>query len=173
MWTALHWLSVVSSERLPALRCYQGTDLFLNLSIIFSPNILIKSLINLFWFICNKIIINHSFVLDCVTSKDWLNNVVQNPKLKTKFEYHSPSQTQHHLWHWCDVCSIHGCGRGVMHFGAPFSLRSPFCILLSSSPVFRNLFSPAAHPNLSKTHDGTPQNVASKKGVRNYTRPSI
>jgi hypothetical protein len=28
-------------------------------------------------------------------------------------------------------------------------------------PVFHNLFSPAAHLNLSKTHDGTPQNVAS------------
>jgi hypothetical protein len=35
---------------------------------------------------------------------------------------------------------------------------------LSSRAVFRNLSSPAAHPNLSKTHDGTPQNVASRKG---------
>jgi hypothetical protein len=26
--------------------------------------------------------------------------------------------------------------------------------------VFRNLISPAAHPNLSKTYDGTPQNFA-------------
>jgi hypothetical protein len=26
------------------------------------------------------------------------------------------------------------------------------------------LFSPAAHPDLSNTHDGTPQNVASRKG---------
>jgi hypothetical protein len=31
-------------------------------------------------------------------------------------------------------------------------------------PVFRDLFSPAAHPDLSKRHDGTPQNVASRKG---------
>jgi hypothetical protein len=30
--------------------------------------------------------------------------------------------------------------------------------------VFRKLPSPAAHPNLSKTHDGTPQNFASQKG---------
>jgi hypothetical protein len=29
---------------------------------------------------------------------------------------------------------------------------------------FRNLFSPAAHRNLSKTHDGTPQNMALQKG---------
>jgi hypothetical protein len=29
--------------------------------------------------------------------------------------------------------------------------------------LFRNLFSPAAHPNLSKTHDVTPKNVASRK----------
>jgi hypothetical protein len=27
--------------------------------------------------------------------------------------------------------------------------------------VFHNLFSPAVHPKLSKTHDGTPQNIAS------------
>jgi hypothetical protein len=30
--------------------------------------------------------------------------------------------------------------------------------------VFHNLFSLAAHPDLSKTHGGTPQNVASQKG---------
>jgi hypothetical protein len=30
--------------------------------------------------------------------------------------------------------------------------------------AFRNLFSPAAHRNLSKTHGGTPQNFASPKG---------
>jgi hypothetical protein len=30
--------------------------------------------------------------------------------------------------------------------------------------VFHNLFSPAVHPKLSKTHDGTPQNIASWKG---------
>jgi hypothetical protein len=30
--------------------------------------------------------------------------------------------------------------------------------------MFRNRFSPAAHPNLPKTHDGTPQNVASRRG---------
>jgi hypothetical protein len=29
--------------------------------------------------------------------------------------------------------------------------------------VFRKRFSPAAHPDLSKAHDGTPQNVASRK----------
>jgi hypothetical protein len=33
-----------------------------------------------------------------------------------------------------------------------------------SSSMFRNHYSPAAHPNLSKTHDGTPQNFASRKG---------
>jgi hypothetical protein len=35
---------------------------------------------------------------------------------------------------------------------------------LSSRTVFRNLFSLAAHPDLSKTHEGTSQNVASRKG---------
>jgi hypothetical protein len=35
--------------------------------------------------------------------------------------------------------------------------------------VFRNLFSPAANPKLPKTHDGTPQNVASlKEGMKLY-----
>jgi hypothetical protein len=35
--------------------------------------------------------------------------------------------------------------------------------------VYRKLISPAAHPNLSKTHDGTPQNVASRKrGTKLY-----
>jgi hypothetical protein len=33
-----------------------------------------------------------------------------------------------------------------------------------ATPVYRKLFSPVAHPNLSKTHDGTPQNFASRKG---------
>jgi hypothetical protein len=33
-----------------------------------------------------------------------------------------------------------------------------------SKAVFRNIFSLAAHPNLSETHDGTPQNFASLKG---------
>jgi hypothetical protein len=36
------------------------------------------------------------------------------------------------------------------------------CLLFTAG--FRNLFSPAAHPNLSKTRDGTPHNVASRKG---------
>jgi hypothetical protein len=31
-----------------------------------------------------------------------------------------------------------------------------------------NLFSLVTYPDLSKTHDGTPQNVASRKRVRNY-----
>jgi hypothetical protein len=31
-----------------------------------------------------------------------------------------------------------------------------------STAVFSNLFSHAAHPNLSKTHAGTPQNFASR-----------
>jgi hypothetical protein len=36
-------------------------------------------------------------------------------------------------------------------------------------PVIRNLFSPAAHPNLLKTHDGTPQNFAlQKRGTKLY-----
>jgi hypothetical protein len=30
--------------------------------------------------------------------------------------------------------------------------------------VFRKLSSPLAHPNLSRTHDGTPQNLTSRKG---------
>jgi hypothetical protein len=36
--------------------------------------------------------------------------------------------------------------------------------LLTFKPVFCNLFSPTAHPNLPKTHDGIPQNFASQKG---------
>jgi hypothetical protein len=35
----------------------------------------------------------------------------------------------------------------------------------SSRPVFRKISSSVAHPNLSKTHDGTPQNFASRKEV--------
>jgi hypothetical protein len=35
---------------------------------------------------------------------------------------------------------------------------------VSPIAVFRELFSPAAHPNLLKTHDGTPQYFASRKG---------
>jgi hypothetical protein len=35
---------------------------------------------------------------------------------------------------------------------------------ISSRAVFRKLFSPAEHPNLSKTRDGTPQSFASRKG---------
>jgi hypothetical protein len=37
-------------------------------------------------------------------------------------------------------------------------------MMFSFRPVSRNLFPPTAHPDLSKTHDGTPQNVASRKG---------
>jgi hypothetical protein len=36
--------------------------------------------------------------------------------------------------------------------------------IMNLSAVFRNLFSSAEHPNLSKAHDGTSQNVASGKG---------
>jgi hypothetical protein len=39
----------------------------------------------------------------------------------------------------------------------------------STTAVLRNLFSPAARPNLSKTHEGTPQNVAPRKwGTKLY-----
>jgi hypothetical protein len=48
----------------------------------------------------------------------------------------------------------------VLHDDPPTSLHSSS----SSRPAFRSLFSPVAHPNLSNTHDGTPQNVASRKG---------
>jgi hypothetical protein len=35
-------------------------------------------------------------------------------------------------------------------------------VTLDSGAVFRNLFSPVAHPNLSKRHNGAPKNVASQ-----------
>jgi hypothetical protein len=37
-------------------------------------------------------------------------------------------------------------------------------LIYLSKAVFRKLFPPAAHSNLSKTRDGTPQNFASRKG---------
>jgi hypothetical protein len=39
-----------------------------------------------------------------------------------------------------------------------------FNLKLLSTAVFRNPFPPVAHPNLSKTNDGTPQNFSSQKG---------
>jgi hypothetical protein len=41
---------------------------------------------------------------------------------------------------------------------------SPLNLHFTCRPVYRSLFSLAAHPNLSKIHDGTPQNFASRKG---------
>jgi hypothetical protein len=48
-----------------------------------------------------------------------------------------------------------------------------FIFLSSPKPVFRNLFSYAAHHNLPKRHDSTPQNFASRKGDTNYIWPQI
>jgi hypothetical protein len=53
----------------------------------------------------------------------------------------------------------------------PVLTLSPSEIMLAQflKAVFRHLFSPAAHPNLSRTHDGTPQNFASRKrGTKLY-----
>jgi hypothetical protein len=45
--------------------------------------------------------------------------------------------------------------------------QNAFLVLFT--PLFRNCFSPAAHHYLSKTHDGTPQNFASRKvGTKLY-----
>jgi hypothetical protein len=43
-----------------------------------------------------------------------------------------------------------------------FSRQSPFEQI--NRTVFRNFYSPVTHPNLLKTHDGTSQNFASRKG---------
>jgi hypothetical protein len=41
--------------------------------------------------------------------------------------------------------------------------KIPYILHLDTTSVFHKLFfSPVVHPNLSKTHDGTPQNVASR-----------
>jgi hypothetical protein len=42
-------------------------------------------------------------------------------------------------------------------------VKAPYILNLGTRPVFRKLSSPTVHPNLSNTHDGTPQNFASRK----------
>jgi hypothetical protein len=57
--------------------------------------------------------------------------------------------------------SYRGSSRSNIHFENEVKLSA----IPLSMPVSRNhFFQPAAHPNLSKTHDGTPENFASRNG---------